>query len=200
MELCWGQGALGDHKWKAGFVVIGLLQSLKDYDAFNFMFVNPELIAAPQHVSIRFQRLDEKPFTEEETRFWVFGCVGESRLMEDGTIFFETTEPLRWDDKLIVMMRFEKGFFNCTNTRNYKFAKMQRKAFKGSTYQNKPKITLEDILGYIIGGVLILAVLLIALAVLFVILRDLFFTIIGRPWDPKYFGSSKPTGWHYLFQ
>ena len=194
VELCWGVGSLGDHQWTAGFVALGLVQSLKDYDAFNFMFVNPEMVAAPQHVSIRFKRLDDVSFTEEETRWWVFGCSGESQLMEDGTIFFETDEPFRWNSSLIVMMRFDKGFFNPTNQRNFKFAKMQKKAFKGSDY--KKKVKFDDILAYVVGGAFVLGIVLLVLLAIFLILRELFYLIIGRTWKPKYYGSSRPTGWY----
>jgi hypothetical protein len=196
VELCWGLGTLGDHQWKAGFVALGLVQSLKDYDAFNFMFINPEMVAAPQHASIRFHRLDDVPFTEEETRWWVFGCSGESQLMDDGTIFFETDEPFRRNSRLIVMMRFDKGFFNATNERNFKFAKMQKKAFKGSDYSNKKKTSLSDIIALIVGWAFAIVIVGLVLLVVFLIIWDLFCRIIGRTWRPKYFGSSRPTGWY----
>lgn len=193
VELCWGLGTLGDHQWTAGFVVLGLVQSLKDYDAFNFMFVNPELVAAPQHVSIRFIRLDDKPFTEEETRFWVFGCEGESQLMEDGTIYFESTEPLGKYDSLIVMMRFDKEFFHPTSSRNIKFEKMQKKAFKGSSYKKDSGWDFWTIIGVIIFiGVPGLIILL----VIYLILRDIVLLITGLVWKRKIFGSAKPRGWY----
>ena len=196
VELCWGQGSMGDHKWTAGFVVTGLVQSLKDYDAFNFMFVNTDLIANPQHASICFHRLDDKPFTEEETRFWVFGCEGESELREDGTIFFETDRSFRNGGSLIVMMRFEKGIFNSQNVKNINFSKMQKKAFKGSDYKKKPKLSFEDLIEYIVGGVFVLGVLLAILGIIFLIIRDLVLKMTGRVWKPEVFGSAKPDGWN----
>ena len=196
VELCWGQGSLGDHLWTAGFVVTGLVQSLEDYDAFNFMFVNRDLIANPQHASICFHRLDEKPFTEEETRFWVFGCEGEATLREDGTVFFETDRSMRSGGSLIVMMRFEKGIFHSQNVKDIKFAKMQKKAFRGSDYKQKPKVSFEDILGYIIGGSFVLICLLAVLGIIFLIIRDLFLLLIGRTWKKGVFGSSRPGGWN----
>ena len=196
VELCWGQGSLGDHKWTAGFVVTGLVQSLKDYDAFNFMFVNPDLIANPQHASICFHRLDDKPFTEEETRFWVFGCEGESELREDGTIFFETDRSFRNGGSLIVMMRFEKGIFNSQNVKNINFSKMQKKAFKGSDYKKKPKLSFDDLVAYVAGGLFILVALLAILLVIYLIIRDIILKITGRVWKPEVFGTAKPDGWN----
>ena len=195
VELCWGQGSLGDHQWTAGFVVTGLVQSLKDYDAFNFMFVNQDLIANPQHASICFHRLDEKPFTEEETRFWVFGCEGEVSLRDDGTVYFETDRSMRSGGSLIVMMRFEKGIFNSQNVKDIKFAKMQKKAFKGSDYK-KSRVSFDDILTYIIGGCLVLIGAIAVLGIIFLIIKDLFFLLIGRTWKPSVFGSARPRGWN----
>ena len=111
VELCWGQGEYGDHVWTVGFVALGLVQSLEDYDAFNFMFVNPDLIAAPEKVTLTFHRLSDEPFSSDFTRFWFFGTEGESELLEDGTIRFEAEDLLR-SDSVICMMRFDKGIFN----------------------------------------------------------------------------------------
>ena len=35
VELCWGQGSLGDHVWTAEFTAHGLVQSFSDADGFN---------------------------------------------------------------------------------------------------------------------------------------------------------------------
>ena len=45
VELCWGQGSYGPHVWTAEFTVHGLVQAFNDADGFNFMFVNPSLVA-----------------------------------------------------------------------------------------------------------------------------------------------------------
>ena len=195
VELCWGQGEMGDHKWTAGFVVLDLVNALEDYDAFNFMFVNPGLIAPPKHASIRFSRLSGKPFPADSTRFWFFGCEGDSGLCEDGTIFFETDRAMPSNGSLIAMMRFDKGVFRPDKTVDMKFEKMQKKAFKGSTYAKRSWPSFEDILTYIAGGLMVLAVVLAVLMALFFIFRDIVLRISGRIWDPKVFGSARPRDW-----
>lgn len=201
VELCWGQGSYGPHKWTAGFVVLGLVNSLQDYDAFNFMFVNPGLVAPPKHASITFQRLSGEPFQSDSTRFWFFGCEGESVLRDDGTIFFETDRPMPSNGKLIAMMRFEKGMFNASNVRDMKFEKMQKEAFKGSSYSTKKKggflsnlswDTLIDLFFELLIVLVIFGALLLAL---FLWIKDLIIKALGRPWSAKFFGSSSVKGW-----
>ncbi|MBO4671406.1 MAG: DUF2207 domain-containing protein [Bacteroidales bacterium] len=197
VELCWGQGSMGDHKWKASFVVLGLVQSLQDYDAFNFMFVNPGLVAPPQHASICFRRLSGDAFSADSTRFWFFGCEGESVLREDGTIFFETDRPMPGNGKLIAMMRFEKGVFTPENVKDFKFEKMQKKAFKGSTYSTKstPKYDFWDIVEMIIGGGFLLMIAALVLGLIYAFFQDQFLKLTGHQWKKSVFGSTKPNGW-----
>lgn len=199
VELCWGQGSYGPHKWTAGFVVLGLVQSLDDYDAFNFMFVNPGLVAPPRHASITFQRLSGEPFTSDSTRFWFFGCEGESVLRDDGTIFFETDRPMPSNGKLIAMMRFDKGVFEAYNERNMSFEKMQKDAFKGSSYEKKGgflKGISMDTLIDLFFGFLVVLVSLGSVVVFFVLrIRDLVLKASGKMWSPKFFGASSVKGW-----
>lgn len=198
VELCWGQGSYGDHVWEAGFVALGLVQALEDYDAFNFMFLNPDLIAPVEHATVTFQRLDDKPFTFDDTRFWFFGTEGESVLREDGTIFYETSGKMLRSDSIICMMRFEKGFFSPEITRNIKFEKMQKKAFKGSTYKDKGflgGISFDDILELIIGAGFILVIAGLALLFVYAIIRDLVLKLTGHKWSKKVFGATKVNGW-----
>ena len=103
VELCWGIGSYGRHVWTASFTVTGLVQSLNDADAFNFMFVNPGLMAPPEHakVTIRNATGGEK-WTYDNTRVWGFGFDGEINV-KDGDIIVESSEPFGPLSKLIAM-------------------------------------------------------------------------------------------------
>ncbi|MBR4826757.1 MAG: DUF2207 domain-containing protein, partial [Bacteroidales bacterium] len=200
VELCWGQGSYGDHVWTVGFVALGLVQSLQDYDAFNFMFVNPDLIAPVQHASVTFSRLEGTPFSADSTRFWFFGTDGISELRDDGTIFYETTGPMRGSDSIIGMMRFDKGVFHPDVSRDIKFEKMQKQAFKGSTYKEKKGFwsgieTFEDVIEMLMVGLFVLIIALVALLIIYLILRDIVLKITGHTWSAKYFGATKIKGW-----
>ena len=198
VELCWGQGSYGDHVWTAGFVALRLVQSLQDYDAFNFMLLNPDLIAAPQKASVTIQRLDGGRFDSDSTRVWFFGTEGYSEFREDGTIRFDV-ENMRRDDSIICMMRFEKGVFAPEVSRDMKFEKMQKKAFKGSTYKEKKGLfgglSFEDVIELLFGILVVLVVLFIVLSFIFFWIRDLVLKALGRVWKQSTFGATKVSGW-----
>ncbi|MBO4476630.1 MAG: DUF2207 domain-containing protein [Bacteroidales bacterium] len=200
VEPCWGQGSYGDHVWEAGFVALGLVQSLEDCDAFNFMFVNPDLIAAPEHATVTFERLDDEVFSFDYTKFWFFGTEGKSELREDGTIFYETSGPMRRDDSIICMMRFDKGHFKPEIQKKMKFEKMQKKAFKGSTYKSGKSgffsgLTFEDVVSLLVAGAFVLVIVGIALLFIYCLIRDAVLKITGHKWSKKVFGATKIRGW-----
>ncbi|MBR4808731.1 MAG: DUF2207 domain-containing protein [Bacteroidales bacterium] len=199
VELCWGQGDYGDHVWTVGFVALGLVQALEDYDAFNFMFVNPDMIAGPQKVTVTFSRLGDEQFSFDYTRFWFFGTEGKSELTEDGTIVFEAENLLR-SDSVIGMMRFDKGHFNPDLKKNMKFEKMQKKAFKGSSYKSGKKgflsgMSIDDILELLVGAAFVLAIFGIVILFIFFLIRDSILKLFGTIWKKSVFGSVKPRGW-----
>lgn len=195
VELCWGQGDYGDHVWTVGFVALGLVQSLEDADAFNFMFVNPDMIAGPENVSVTFHRLGEEPFSFDYTRFWFFGTEGESELREDGTIYFHASNLLR-SDSVICMMRFDKGHFSPDLSKNMSFEKMQKKAFKGSTYKDKKwRFSLEDLLTILVAGGFVLVIAGMVLLFIYALVKDWILLLTGRKWKKSVFGSAKPSGW-----
>ena len=198
VELCWGQGDYGHHVWTVGFVALRLVQSLEDYDAFNFMFVNPDMIAGPEKASVTFHRLDGQPFSADSTRFWFFGTEGESKLLEDGTIRFDV-EKMRKSDSIIAMMRFDKGVFHPELSKDMTFEDMQKKAFKGSDYAKKKGFlknlswdTIIDLFFELLIGLVIVGFVLFMIVLW---IRDQILKAVGRQWSPKFFGSSKVSGW-----
>ena len=200
VELCWGQGDYGHHVWTVGFVALRLVQSLEDYDAFNFMFINPDMIAGPEKATVTFQRLDGEPFSSDFTRFWFFGTEGESELREDGTIHFEA-EKMRKSDSIIAMMRFDKGHFNPELKKDMTFEQMQKKAFKGSDYEKKgffqrlKNFSIDDLIDIFFELLIFLVAFgfFILMAVLWV--KDQIIKALGTKWSPKFFGAKKISGW-----
>ena len=143
VELCWGQGSYGDHEWLVTYHLTGLVQSLKDSDAFNYMFVNPGLVATPQYVNLIISNKTGGPaWTEENVHFWGFGFEGESWLEEDG-IAFESDGRV---ESMIALVQFNKGLLSPTVERDIKFEKMRKKAFKGSSYAKGSGIDFETLL------------------------------------------------------
>ena len=197
VELCWGQGDYGHHVWEVGFVALRLVQSLEDYDAFNFMFINPEMIAGPEKATVTFHRLDGEPFTSEYTRFWFFGTEGNSELREDGTIYFEA-QNMRRSDSVIAMMRFDKGHFQPELTKDITFEQMQKKAFKGSDYEKKgglKNFSIDDLIDIFFEFLIFIVAAFSFLFMGLLWVKDKILKATGRQWSPKFFGATHVGGW-----
>ena len=134
VELCWGQGAYGDHQWRSIVEVTGLVQSLKDYDAFNYMFVNPNMVAAPKRARVVIRNQSGgAAWTSDNTKVWAFGFAGEINV-RNGEIVAETSRSMSKSNSVIVMARFDKGMMSPSISRSIPFSKMESKAKKGSDY------------------------------------------------------------------
>ena len=191
VELCWGLGSHGSHKWTVSYELSGLVQSLRDYDAFNFMFVNPGMVAPPRRVDLTFRKSSGEAFSSDDTRFWFFGTEGFSDIREDGSIHFATVRPMKGNESVIAMMRFDKGLFAPVISRSMKFEKMRKKAFRGSSYSDG-----FDSLGeFIVVLLVMLAVFGAGLVMVVLFVRDLILKATGKVWSPKVFGAAKIEGW-----
>lgn len=193
-EICWGQGSMGKHLWMTFFLVEGLVQSLNDYDAFNFMFVNPELVAPPGKASVTVINKTGGPeWNEENIRFWGFGYKG-SILLEDGKVVARTEEPLGTYDKMIVMMRFDKGLLSPVNTRDMDFEEMEKKAKEGSDWNDWEVIGGMLVFGGIVDACTGFSIIRALFALLAALARRIWYAL-GFKYKKKYFLSSRVDGY-----
>ena len=184
VELCWGQGSYGPHVWNVQFDAYGLVQSLEDYDGFNFMFVNPG-IAPISRVNVTIENATGGPeWTADNVKVWAFGFDGYVEV-RDGKIFCHNSSALSKSNKVIILARFDKGLLSPAVSRDYDFGKLQKKAFKGSDYSDDGD---GGLFAAIIG--LLFFVPLLALLVWFVIQKA-----TGRVDSKKIYGVNKVTGW-----
>ena len=186
VELCWGQGEYGHHNWEATFEVSGLVQSLEDCDAFNFQFVNTGLAASPHRGKVTIMNdTGGEPWTYDNTKVWSFGFEGEINLV-DGEIVAEAPWGVTRDGSMTVMVRFEKGLFQPTVSRPIKFSKMQKKAFKGSSYSTgEMGLDLESLFDILVGLLFILYIVYAAIS-----------TALGYKYKKSFFGKKKIKGWY----
>ena len=194
VELCWGQGSYGPHEWLITYHVEGLVQSLKDCDAFNYMFVNPGLVAAPQYALLNIvNKTGGAEWTEDNVKFWGFGFEGESWLQEN-TIVFETDGRMKYEGSMIALVRFEKGLFSPSVSRNINFKKMQKKAFKGSSYSSGSGLSW---LGRLDGEsiLVVLCFLLGGMVAIFMAIREAFLKLTGCIYKKEVFGETKFDGY-----
>ena len=185
VELCWGQGSYGPHVWTAEFTAHGLVQAFNDADGFNFQFVNPSLIAPPQHVKVTIvNRTGGPEWTYDNTRVWGFGSYGDINVV-NGEIVYESLEPFSDGSSVIVLARFEKGLFTPTVSHDMSFDELKEKALKGSSYgeNERERNFLLALFALLFGGGL------------FVAIRAAVLQAMGYKYKKSMYGKTKITEW-----
>ena len=184
VELCWGQGSYGSHVWTASFTVSGLVQSLNDADAFNFMFLNPGLVAPPQHAIVTIvNNTGSRSWTSSNTKVWGFGTQGEINVV-DGKVVMETLGPMSYSESMIAMVRFDKGLFSPTVSRDIDFETMRNEAFEGSQYTKDKG-----------EWILFLFAALFFFIPVAALVYCIVCSILGYKYRKSLFGTSKIKGW-----
>jgi len=132
MELCWGVGTLGDHRYAVSYTMTNAVKSLDDYDMLHLQLVSPDLSSAPEHVRVRISAEDAQ-LDSTDTRIWGFGFIGEAAF-KDGSAVFESSERFRSGSSVIVLMRFDKGLFESGSCQHREFQEVLDRALEGSSY------------------------------------------------------------------
>ena len=186
VELCWGQGSYGPHVWTAQFTLNGLVQSFSDADGFNFQFVNPGLVAPPQHVKLTIVNATGGPgWTYDNTRVWGFGSYG-SIDVTDGQIVYESSEPFSYESSVIALVRFEKGLFSPTVSRDMTFDQLKERAMEGSSYGQDSwleKLFLA-FFALLFGGSI------------FALIRAWILSALGYKYKKSMYGKTRITEWY----
>lgn len=134
VELCWGLGSYGPHRFTVKYRMTNVVKSLNDYDSFHIQLVSPGIQPRPEEVNVRIaaphQYLDSS-----NTGIWHFGYSG-SISFQDGAIVAATDRPFASDDySIIVLARFNKGIFESASLEDRPFQDELDEAFKGSSYE-----------------------------------------------------------------
>ena len=187
VELCWGQGSYGPHVWTAQFTLHGLVQSFTEADGFNFQFVNPGLAAPPQHVKLTLVNATGGPgWTYDNTRVWGYGSYGDIDV-KDGQIVYESSEPFSYESSVIALVRFEKGLFSPTVSRDMTFEQLKQRAMEGSSYREgggfMEKLMLA-LFALLFGGSL------------FAFIRAIVLNALGYKYKKSMYGKTKITEWY----
>jgi len=186
VELCWGLGEYGDHKWNARFRVTGLVQAMEDADGFNFMFVNPGLAAEPQHVRVVISPAFDCPeWTYDNTKVWGFGYYGDINV-RSGNVVAESAEPFEYRSKLIALVRFDKGIFQPAVERGGTFEDMREEALEGSSYGEDDDFP---------WWMALLSALAVLLPIFFLIYAGIA-SALGYKYKKSFFGKQKITEWY----
>lgn len=202
IELCWGQGEYGDHVYTLSYTIDNLVLDYGDCDAFHWHFLNDEWEDKPKHVSFKLINKTGGPAwfwnseDDNNIRFWPFGMVGECWI-ENGVVYAESSEPLRYSSFFSLMARFDKGMFAPAAKAKGSFEDLKEEAFKGSDYGDKGGTDWEEVVGMIIGVVVfVLIPLLVIIAVIVYIVRRIYWRISGKKYKKAVFGTNKIDGWY----
>lgn len=168
VELCWGLGSYGHHVFTILYVIEDLVESFDDGDGFHWHFINDELAAPPQHVSLKILNETEVDRWYNEgpdssnVRAWAFGFKGQVEI-RDGEVDVWTDEPFDPSCFMSVLLQFDKGLFKPHNEAKESFATLRKKAFDNDFADDGEDSVLVNVLAWIlgigiVGGVLFLIV------------------------------------------
>lgn len=141
VELCWGVGTYGDHRYKVSYNMSNAVKSLNDCDLLHMQLISPGLSSRPEHARVRI----EVPGVAIDTTFaraWGFGFKGNLSIEEDAIVL----ESYGRIESVIALVRFEKGHFNSQSIQDRDFEDVKSRAFEGSDYEEE-----EEPIGLIIG-------------------------------------------------
>ncbi len=200
VELCWGQGSLGDHVWTVSYTVKGLVMRMgSQYDGLYFTFISPGLSARPQHVRVMLLNETGGPaWTEDNVKVWGFRSVSEI-WVEEGAIRAESLQPFSYTSAMTVLARFDQGFFEPAVVYDEDFGKVQEMAFAGSDY--KTKKTFWDWVKTFFAGMFMLVIFLISPVGIIVLALLMWLSLwiaslLGFKYKRSLFGKSRISGWY----
>ena len=197
VELCWGVGDHGNHRWTVSYTIRGLVMQMGDYAGLYFTFVNPGLMASPQHVRVRLVNETGGPeWTSDNVKVWGFRSESEI-FVEDGAVRAESLAPFGSEDEMTVLVRFDDGLFTPDVQYEKSFDEIQEMAFKGSDYPEK--LSAGDIFWLVVGFFLILFFTPIGWALLAIFLGlyyGISYYLLGRKYKKSIFGKARIKGWY----
>jgi len=200
VELCWGQGDYGDHRWEVSYTVKGLAMKMGEWNGLFFTFVNPGLAAPPEHVKLMLVNGTGGPaWTSDNVKVWGFRSDSEI-FVEDGAIRAESLSAFGRNSAMTLLVRFAPDLFTPAITYEKSFEEVQEAALEGSDYleDSSGKITFYDILAsafmvvlflFSPAGIAILAFLL-YLYMLFT------YHVLGLKYKKSLYGKQKIQGWY----
>lgn len=162
-EFCWGITRYGLYEYTVSYDLDNLVGSYEDADGFNFRFINQRMDTFPTRAKITIHTEDGTPLTDENCNIWGFGFPGTVEFLPDGSIYAATSEQMADDDRMTVMVEFNKGVLHPKRHMEGTFEAVKELAFDGSDYEQDMPTLLDKILTvllfYILPAVILLAMI-----------------------------------------
>lgn len=142
LELCWGVGSSGHHRYKISYEMTNMVQDYTDgYDGFNVRFVNEGLSSKPERVKVTIT--GPEAFTKNNTAMWGFGYQGQLDL-QSGAVVTQSSGDVNYCN---ILVRYTDGLFTPTAKSKKSFASIQKKAMRHSDYSHDRGLGAWEILG-----------------------------------------------------
>ena len=151
-ELCWGVGSHGPHVFTVSYTMTNVVKSMDDYDMIHMQFITPLRNSPSKHAKVSLTLADGTPVDTTFARIWGFGYEG-TQGFADGAAFVETSRKMSSSSSMIVLMRFDKGYFSSPSVRAGSFQTVLDKALDGADFGKDDAFdwTLENVIYLILG-------------------------------------------------
>ncbi len=166
VELCFGISEYGQKHYTIEYVVQGFVKSYTDYDGTNFMLVNPGMSTFPSNCTVSISLENGILLSQENSAIWAFGFEGYIEF-RNGEVVASTTQALRDNNRVIVMLRLDKGIITPVYTEVFSFENVMNKAFEGSDYGKEKDSVFVSVAKMFLFALLFVVV--IALVIIFIV-------------------------------
>ncbi|HEY5587246.1 MAG TPA: DUF2207 domain-containing protein [Ruminiclostridium sp.] len=135
-ELCWGISEYGEKRYAIEYKINNLVGGYKDFNGFNFQFINSGMGTLPTDVKLKITMQDGTKLDANNGGIWAFGFDGQINF-ENGQVVAYTKSPLSSSsDSVIIMLQLNKGLINPTRVLDESFEEVKAKALEGSDYDH----------------------------------------------------------------
>lgn len=135
VELCWGIGSYGDHRYTVSYTMTGALKGLRDYDMLFLTCVNKGISPLPESASLKVFA-EGVDISSDNARMWGFGFEGTTGF-SDGTVFARSNGRFSSKSHLTVLVRLDKGLFSPSATIDRDFQHYLDMAMEGADFSGE---------------------------------------------------------------
>jgi len=134
IELCWGIGRYGHHRYVVTYKMSNVIKSAEDYDYLHIQFINSDMAVAPDRALVKID-IQERYADTSWVRVWGFGYEGTAGFI-DGDLKLETDGKLNRKNGMIALVRFDKGWFQSQSSPETSFKTVLDRAMQGAEYDD----------------------------------------------------------------
>lgn len=144
LELCWGISSYGYHNYVLTYDIEGFVATLDDADMIYWTLIPYELSSKPDDVHIK---IHTDNYLSDSVPVWGYGNYGGTAYVYDGYIEMNSEGTLESNEYMTILVKFDKGTFNTSNTLSEDFDYYHDMADVGVTkYKDDKKSSFLDII------------------------------------------------------